>query len=127
MYARLQRLNWIRDQKHLVVGSEGGAWYAAFAIDFAHGMMSPLFGFRDPLLHDPQSKYFLGRYYPPDGPAIFMKRVELPEKYLSLYYDPRYRLPLFQAAFHDQVVTTNHWTQSSSVGKAARWQSLSRN
>jgi hypothetical protein len=113
MFARLQRLNWIRDQKHLVVGSEGGAWYAAFAIDFAHGMMSPLFGWRDPLLHDPQSKYFLGRYYPPDGPAIFMKRVELPEKYLSLYYDPRYRLPLFQAAFHDEVVTTNHWSQSS--------------
>jgi hypothetical protein len=113
MKARLERIEWIRDQKHLVIGSEGGSWYAAPVIHFAHGMMTPLFGWRDPLLHDPQSKYFLGRYYPPEAPAIFMKPVELPEKYLALYYDPRYRLPLFQAAFHDSVVTTNHWSQGS--------------
>ena len=110
---RLERMSWIRDQKHLVVGSEGGAWYAASVIHFAHGMMTPLFGWRDPLLRDPNSKYFLGRYYPPEGPSMFLKPVELPEKYRALYYDPRYRLPLFQAAFHDMVITTNHWSQGS--------------
>jgi hypothetical protein len=113
MKARLKRMQWIRDRKHLVVGSEGGDWYAAPVIHFAHGMMSPLFGWRDPLLHDPSSKYFVGRYYPPDGPALFLKPVELPEKYRALFYDPRYRLPLYQAAFHDFVITTNHWTQGS--------------
>ncbi len=113
MTARLERLRWIRDEKQLVVGSEGGHWYAAPVIHFAHGMMTPLFGWRDPLLRDPQSKYFLGRYFPPEGPALFMKPVELPEKYRALYFDPRYRLPLFQAAFHDVVMTTNHWTQGS--------------
>jgi hypothetical protein len=113
MRARVDRLQWLVSQKHLVVGSEGGAWYAAPVIHFAHGMMSPLFGWRDPLLHDPESKYFVGRYYPPEGPALFLKPVELPEKYRALYYDPRYRLPLYQAAFHDMLITTNHWSQGS--------------
>jgi len=113
MLARLERLSWIRDRKHMIVGSEEGVWYAAPAIHFAHGMMTPLFGWKDPVLRDVKSKYFLGRYYPPDAPAVFFKTVELPEKYLALYFDPRYRLPLFQVAFHDAVITTNHWSQPS--------------
>jgi hypothetical protein len=113
MMARLERLSWIRDRKQMVVGSEEGAWYAAPAIHFAHGMMTPLFGWKDPVLRDAKSKYFLGRYYPPDAPAVFFRTVELPQKYLALYFDPRYRLPLFQVAFHDAVITTNHWSQPS--------------
>jgi Glycosyl hydrolases related to GH101 family, GH129 len=113
MVARLERLSWLRERKHMVVGSEEGAWYAAPAIHFAHGMMTPLFGWKDPVLRDGKSKYFFGKYYPPDAPAVFFKTVELPEKYLALYFDPRYRLPLFQVAFHDAVITTNHWSQPS--------------
>jgi hypothetical protein len=103
MQARLDRMTWLRDRKRLVIGSEEGAWYAAPVIHFGHGMMTPWFGRQD----------FMGKYYPPEGPALFLKPVELPEPYLSTYFDPRYRLPLYQAAFHDMVITTNHWTQGS--------------
>ena len=30
-----------------------------------------------------------------------------------MYFDPTKRLPLFQAAFHDSVITTHHWTVDS--------------
>ncbi len=111
MDARLERMRWLRDQKHLVVGSEEGAWYAAPVIHFGHGMTTPLFGWKDPLLRDPKSKYFLGKYYPPGAPAAFFKSVELPENYRALYFDPRYRLPLFETAFHDALITTSRWEQ----------------
>ena len=113
MQQRIARMEWLARDKKLVVGSEGGAWFATPAIHFAHGMLTPLFGWKDPLLRDPQSKYFLGKYAPPEAPAMFFAATELPEKYKALYFDPRYRLPLFQIAFHDSVVTTNHWTVST--------------
>ncbi len=110
MQQRLTRLAWLARDKQLVVGSEGGAWFATPVIHFAHGMLTPLFGWKDPLLRDPKSKYFLGRYWPPESPGMFFAETELPEKYRAIYFDPAYRLPLFQIAFHDSVIATNHWT-----------------
>ncbi|MBL8228053.1 MAG: hypothetical protein JNL98_06235 [Bryobacterales bacterium] len=109
MQLRQQRMEWLAKEKRLVTGSEGGAWFAANAIHFAHGMMTPLFGWQDPLLRDPKSKHFVGKWAPPEEPAVFFQPVELPAKYMDLYFDPRYRLPLYQTAFHDTVITTNHW------------------
>ena len=113
MQQRVARLEWLAHEKKLVVGSEGGAWFATPAIHFAQGMLTPLFGWKDPLLRDPQSKYFLGKYWPPEAPAMFFQSVELPEKYKALYFDPRYRLPLFEIAFHDSVIAASHWTVST--------------
>jgi hypothetical protein len=42
-----------------------------------------------------------------------MKQVALPDDYRALYFDPRTRLPLFQAVFHDSVITTHHWSRPS--------------
>ena len=42
MNARLARIAWIRDTHKMVVGSEGGAAYAATTIHFAHGMTVPV-------------------------------------------------------------------------------------
>jgi len=114
MDARLARMAWIRDTYRLVVGSEGGAAYAAPVIHFAHGMMTPVFGWGDPELYkDKESPYYLGAYWPPDGPAVFMKQVPLKEVYRPVYFDPRYRLPLYETAFHDSVVATHHWSGGS--------------
>jgi len=38
MHERIDRMAWIRDTHGLVVGSEGGVWYAAPEIHFAHGV-----------------------------------------------------------------------------------------
>ena len=111
---RLDRLAWIRDTFHVVIGSEVGASFAAPVIHFGHGMMTPVFGWGDPLLHSAGSPYFLGRYYPPGAPEVFFRQTVLPDKYRDIFFDPRYRLPLYQAAFHDAIVTTHHWLAPST-------------
>ena len=119
MNARLARMAWIRDTHNMVIGSEGGSAYAAGTIHFAHGMMSPVIGWGDPDMKDKASPYYIGGYWPPEAPAIHVKQVPLKERYFYLYYDPRFRLPLYQIVFHDSVVTTHHWGYSSLKFKNA--------
>lgn len=109
MLARLRRLSWMEEAHGLVVGSEGGSAYSAAAIHFAHGMMTPVIGWSDPRHRDRDSKYYRGAYYPPDGPRNFVQQVPLAPEYERIHFDPRFRLPLYQAAFHDSVITTHHW------------------
>jgi hypothetical protein len=109
MEARLDRLAWIRDTHDLVIGSEGGSAYAAPMIHFAHGMMTPVIGWGDPRNSDRESPYYRGGYYPPDGPRNFVMQVPLAPEYVKFHCDPRFRLPLYQAAFHDSVIATHHW------------------
>jgi hypothetical protein len=112
--ARLHRMAWIRDAYGLVIGSEGGAAYSAATIHFAHGMMTPVFGWGDPELQkDQTSQYYLGGWSSHDGPSILLKRVPLKPRYRTFHYDPRFRLPLYQTVFHDSVVATHHWHHSS--------------
>ena len=113
MQARLKRIAWIRDTHHKVIGSEGGAAYAAAALHFAHGMMTPVIGWGDADMKAKDSPYYIGGYWPPEAPAIFVKQVPLKQRYLRLYFDPRFRLPLYQTVFHDSLITTNHWLSSS--------------
>ena len=113
MNARLARIAWIRDTHHKVVGSEGGAAYSASTLHFAHGMTLPVIGWGDPDMKSKTSPYYVGGYWPPEGPAIHIKQVPLKPKYLYHYYDPRFRLPLYQMVFHDSVITTHHWGAGS--------------
>ncbi|MCE2415973.1 hypothetical protein J4G07_18480 [Candidatus Poribacteria bacterium] len=113
MNARLARIAWIRDTHNMVVGSEGGAAYAAATLHFAHGMTVPVIGWGDPDMTEKTSPYYVGGYWPPEAPAIHIKQVSLKPNYLYLYYDPRFRLPLYQIVFHDSVITTNHWLSGS--------------
>ena len=113
MNARLARIAWIRDTHNMVVGSERGAAYAATTIHFAHGMTVPVIGWGDPDMKEKTSPYYIGAYWPPEGPAIHIKQVPLKSKYLYLYFAPHFRLPLYQIVFHDSVITTNHWGSGS--------------
>ena len=113
MNARLARISWIRDTHNMVVGSEGGSAYSASILHFAHGMTVPVIGWGDPDMKDKSSQYYTGGYWPPEGPAIHIKQVPLKTEYLYHYFDPRFRLPLYQIVFHDSVITTNHWGSGS--------------
>jgi len=113
MLERLDRLQWLTREHGLIVGSEGGSAYAAPAIHFAHGMLTPVIGWGDPDFKDKQSPYYKGAYWPPDGPTTFTMQVPLKPKYKKFYYDPRYRLPLYQVVFHDSVIATHHWGNAS--------------
>ena len=113
MKARLSRMAWLSATFKIPVGSEGGSSYAAGVIHFAHGMLTPCFGWGDSDLSNKESPYYLGGYWPPDGPAIFIKQVPLKPDYQYFHYDPRFRLPLYQTVFHDSVITTHHWGRGS--------------
>jgi len=111
--ARAKRIAWISQTYGVPVGSEGGTMYAAGAIHFAHGVMTPVFGWGDPALTDKKSPHYLGAYWPPDGPQVFTRQVALKPEYRKFYFDPRYRLPLYQTVYHDSVIATHHWSGAS--------------
>jgi len=111
--ARIDRMAWISDTFGLIIGSEGGSSFAAGVIHVAEGMFGPVFGWGNPDMQDRDSEYYLGQYYPPDGPKVFVKQVPMKEQYQYFYYDPRFRLPLYETVFHDSVVTTHQWANSS--------------
>ena len=111
--ARLDRMRWIAKTYGVPVGSEGGSGLAAGAIHFAHGMLTPAIGWGDPDLKSDKSKYYLGGWWPPECPKVFFMQVPLKPKYRHPIYDPRFRLPLYEVAFHDSVITTHHWGNAS--------------
>ncbi|KAK9761319.1 hypothetical protein K7432_013860 [Basidiobolus ranarum] len=106
------RMEWVatESQLKLLAGSENGFSHVNREIPFAHGMQNTMFGWRDPQMHkNKSSPYFLGGYYPESQPATYFKPALVESRYRQLYYAPSKRLPLFQAVFHDSIVTTNHW------------------
>lgn len=111
--ARNDRLAWISGAHHVVVGSEGGSAYAAPVVHLVEGVFQPDMGWGDPDLKDKKSKYYTGAYYPPDGPKCFVQPVPLKAIYERTFYDPRFRLPLYEVVFHDSVVTGHHWSAGS--------------
>jgi hypothetical protein len=48
---------------------------------------------------------------------VFFEPVPLKEQYRYIYFEPRFRLPLFQTAFHDSVIATHHWSFASLKAK----------
>jgi hypothetical protein len=111
---RVDGMAWIARTLGVVVGSEDGHAVANRSIAFAHGLQTRGFGWRDPDLRtNAASPHFLGRWYPPFQPEVFFRPAAIKPEYAALYFDPARRLPLFQAAFHDSVITTHHWTLDS--------------
>lgn len=110
--ARLQRMAWIRDEKQMVIGSEGGNDFAATTIAFAHGLYSPGFVWNDlDWRKNKESKYYFGPYYSPDGGVALnaSKQVPIKEIYHYIYYDCRFNLPLFQLVYNNSVIVSHHW------------------
>jgi len=108
--ANVESARWVSETLRMPVGSESGNAVTARGIFFAHGMQTPVIGWGDPdLQRDAKSPYFLGGWYPDEQPSVFFKPVPMKEPYRTVYFDPAYRLPLYQAVFHDSVITTHHW------------------
>ncbi|NOU70979.1 hypothetical protein GC098_05960 [Paenibacillus sp. LMG 31458] len=113
MNAKIKRLNWFANQQ-MVVGTEKGEWYTASSVAFAHGMTTPALGaWMDKDLGDKSSKYYLGSYWPPEGPDVFIKPVPLKPIFDKIYIDPQFQFPLYELVYHDSVITTHHWGMGS--------------
>ncbi|MGL5764492.1 MAG: glycoside hydrolase [Sarcina sp.] len=110
--ARLERLNYIGENKKLVVGSEGGHAYAINALDYAQGIDSQPFSWMDKSqLQNKQSPYYVGAYYSKTGgvPPKFGMPVQLPTLYQDIFYNPAYTVPLYKTVYNNAIVNTYHW------------------
>lgn len=109
--ARNARMAWFGDTIKRPLGSEDGNAVSAEHIMFAHGMETWGFGWKDQDMHkNKKSPYYLGAWWPDSQPAIFFRPAKVKPDYITVAFDPRYRLPLYQAVFHDSVINTHHWT-----------------
>lgn len=100
---------WVSESLKLVTGSEDGNSTTNKGILFAHGMQTPVLGWGDEDLTNPDSQYYLGRWYPNDEPSVFFKSAPMKEPFKTVYFNPEFRLPLYQTVFHDSVITSHHW------------------
>ncbi|WP_160105395.1 glycoside hydrolase [Pseudomonas izuensis] len=101
---------WVNETLQLPTGSEDGNATTSQGILFAHGMQTPVIGWGDPdMSKNPESEYYLGRWFPNEQPQVFFKTVPLKEPYRTVHFSPQMRLPLYQAVFHGSVITTHHW------------------
>ncbi|MEZ9891532.1 glycoside hydrolase [Vibrio lentus] len=108
------RMQWLSEQPDLVLGSEDGNSLTTKGIAFAHGLETVGFGWSDKeMKENRKSPYYLGRWYPDHKPDFFFKSAKVKEPYNSLLFSSQYRIPLYQAVFHDEVINTHHWHSDS--------------
>lgn len=110
--ARLKRMSYIRDDKNMVIGSEGGNDFASTTIAFAHGIETPAFSWVDPdMSKNKESEYYVGRYYSASGgvPDVFSKQIPMKDKYKKVFIDPDYSIPLYKLVYNNSVISTHQW------------------
>ena len=111
--ARVDRVRSIFEKYKVPAGSEGGSYLFASSLAVAEGVFFPVITGDPDMEINEMSKYFLGRPFPADEPERHFLPVLLKDKYVRLFSDPRFRLPLYEAVFHDSVITTSHYAFSS--------------
>ncbi|MBO1626176.1 glycoside hydrolase [Bacillus arachidis] len=114
--ARLQRMDYIGKEKHMVVGSEGGNDFASNVIAFAHGIETPVIKWDDEdMRQNKTSPYYVGDYWSSNGatPERYSKTVPIKPLYQHIYLDSVYSLPLYKLVYNDSVITTHHWEWGS--------------
>jgi hypothetical protein len=103
---RKDRMRYLSQNRGLVLGSESAAAWSTPVLHFSHGTETP----ETPLFWAHLSdKKRIGDYWPPERPTLFFKELDADAEFATAEYDPRYRLPLYQAVFRDSVVTTDRW------------------
>ncbi|KKZ95956.1 MULTISPECIES: glycoside hydrolase [Bacillus] len=114
--ARLQRMKYISEEKHMVVGSEGGNDFASNIIAFAHGIETPGI-WPDSDMRDKKNPYYVGGYKPtsPDGaiPESNAKTIPIKPIYKNIHNNPVYSIPLYKLVYNDSIITTHQWSWGS--------------
>lgn len=111
--ARHRRLAFPVKSLRLVTGSEGGLSMYAPQLAFAHGMTTQPFAWMDPDMKNKSSPYYRGNYWPPETPSLYFNPVPLKPEIARVVMSPEFRLPLYEIALHDSIVTTHHWEYGS--------------
>jgi hypothetical protein len=97
-------MRFIAEQK-LVLGSETAAGWAMDNLAYTHGS----FSVHNKIHYAWMKNKDYGKWWPQERPQIFFAfKIDSPE-YLKGRYDPFYRIPLYQAAFHEAIISTDRW------------------
>ncbi|MFD7923566.1 glycoside hydrolase [Streptomyces sp. NPDC059740] len=102
---RLKRLHALAADR-LVVGSESAVGWSVPDLSFTHGAQTPV---TDDLWTTENDRKLWGGYWPQNAPAFFFKPVTLPRAQATAMFDPAYRVPIYQTALHDVLVSTDRW------------------
>ncbi|KXI28429.1 glycoside hydrolase [Paraglaciecola hydrolytica] len=109
-----QRMQWIAEKQHSVLGSEDGNAITQQGVMFAHGMETVGFGWGDQdMRKNRQSPYYLGPWYPDHKPEFFFRPAQVKAPYKYLLFAPENRLPLYQSVYHDSLINSHHWTMDN--------------
>ncbi|MES1157058.1 MAG: glycoside hydrolase [Alphaproteobacteria bacterium] len=92
---------------HFVLGSEHVHAWSHGVAHYSHGTAQAHVMWLVQGNHDR-----FGAWWPPQRPGIFFKPVELTPVETRAMFAPAERVPLFEAAFHDSVVSTDRWEYS---------------
>lgn len=103
---RIERMRYISSAKKLVLGSETGLAWSSGVIAYNNGGFLSFAQAFWPCLKD---KKQFGGWWPNSAPTVLFKPYNAPNELIRASYDPRYRLPLYEAAFHDSVISTDRW------------------
>lgn len=104
---RLDRMRYLSEQQKLVLGSESAAAWSAPVLHFSHGSLTPK---SDLLWRLLRNRELIGGWWPPERPRNFFQAAEAPADFATVTFDPKYRLPLYEAVFHDSLISTDHWS-----------------
>lgn len=103
---RLERMRYISSTKKLVLGSETGLAWSTGVIAYNNGAFLAFPEAFWPSLQD--TKQFVGRWSG-NPPKVLVKAYNVSDEFIHASYNPRYRLPLYEAVFHDSVISTDRW------------------
>jgi Glycosyl hydrolases related to GH101 family, GH129 len=103
---RLERMRFICSAQKIVLGSETGLSWANPTIAYNNG---GFLAFPEAFWPSLQDKKKFGGWWPDDAPKVLFKAYNAPAEFINASYNPRYRLPLYEAVFHDSVITTDRW------------------
>lgn len=101
---RLSHMDFLAKQD-VVLGTEVAVADTIPYLAFSHGNFATLYFVHYGLM---KKKTIYGGWGPAKRPAIFFKPVMADPNY-AIRYAPEYRIPLFQAVFHDSIVVTDRW------------------
>ncbi|NSC24258.1 hypothetical protein FM076_25170 [Streptomyces albus subsp. chlorinus] len=102
---RLRRMRTLAGRDGLVLGSESAVSWSAPALAFTHGARTPV---NDTLWPFQKTKEW-GSYSPQGAPGFFFKPAKLPAALAKSLFDPAHRVPLYQTALHDSLISTDRW------------------
>ncbi|HVH46596.1 MAG TPA: glycoside hydrolase [Labilithrix sp.] len=102
---RMARMRAVADAG-FVLGSESAVAWSTPVVLFSHGNETIATDTYWKLLDD---RARMGGWSPSERPGIHFKEIALTDEERRELLDPAVRVPLFQAVFHDSVVTTDRW------------------